>query len=148
MMSPIFWDFFTPPSPLLLILLKKAYGVTSPFGRCPSPLSGWRHLWMAPKNNNAGQKSNWPCKSLLHSLLLQFDKLENNKTFFLSLFLSGLALGMITLGQGESLQNASLNDLNLPESLYYHMVGGPRPVSNFKFTKKKQLISISRKIIF
>ena len=45
----------------------------------------------------------------------------------------GLALGMITLGQGESLQNASLNDLNLPESLYYHMVGGPRPDSLNKF---------------
>ena len=40
---------------------------------------------------------------------------------------------MITLGQGESLQNASLNDLNLPESLYYHMVGGPRPDSLNKF---------------
>ena len=51
----------------------------------------------------------------------------------ISLFFIGLALGMITLGQGESLQNASLNDLNLPESLYYHMVGGPRPDSLNKF---------------
>ena len=40
---------------------------------------------------------------------------------------AGLALGMITLGQGESLNNGALSDLNLPESLYYHMVGGPRP---------------------
>lgn len=40
---------------------------------------------------------------------------------------AGLALGMITLGQGESLNDGALSDLNLPESLYYHMVGGPRP---------------------
>ena len=40
---------------------------------------------------------------------------------------AGLALGMITLGQGESLNNGALSDLNLSESLYYHMIGGPRP---------------------
>ena len=42
---------------------------------------------------------------------------------------AGLALGMITLGQGETLTQGALCDLSLPESLYYHMVGGPRPDS-------------------
>ena len=42
---------------------------------------------------------------------------------------AGLALGMITLGQGETLTHGALCDLGLPESLYYHMVGGPRPDS-------------------
>lgn len=42
---------------------------------------------------------------------------------------AGLALGMITLGQGQTLAQGSLSDLSLPESLYYHMVGGPRPDS-------------------
>ncbi len=49
---------------------------------------------------------------------------------------AGLALGMITLGQGESLNSGALSDLKLPESLYYHMVGGPRP-DNLKRHKFK-----------
>merc|ERR1719242_876220 len=35
---------------------------------------------------------------------------------------AGLALGMITLGQGESLNNGALSDLNLPES--YSLAAG------------------------
>lgn len=43
---------------------------------------------------------------------------------------AGLALGMITLEQGLSLSTGSLADLNLAETLYHHMVGGPRVSSN------------------
>ena len=37
MTSPIFRDFLPLPSPLSLILINKAYGLTSPYGRSPSP---------------------------------------------------------------------------------------------------------------
>ena len=36
-------------SPLVIHFTKWAYGVTSPFSRSPIHLSGWCHLWMAPK---------------------------------------------------------------------------------------------------
>ncbi|XP_040574760.1 LOW QUALITY PROTEIN: anaphase-promoting complex subunit 1 [Lepeophtheirus salmonis] len=39
---------------------------------------------------------------------------------------AGLALGMITLGRGNSLSNSCLSDLDLPDTLYHHMVGGSR----------------------
>ncbi|KAH8304880.1 hypothetical protein KR018_006035 [Drosophila ironensis] len=41
---------------------------------------------------------------------------------------AGLALGLVTLGQGES--PAGLRDLQLPDTLHYYMVGGvKRPIS-------------------
>ena len=40
---------------------------------------------------------------------------------------AGLALGMITMGQGEALVAGTLSDLSLPDSLHHHMAGGPRP---------------------
>ena len=46
-MSYHFSRFFTPSLPLVIHFTRLAHGVTSPFGRSPSPLSGWRHLWMA-----------------------------------------------------------------------------------------------------
>ena len=39
---------------------------------------------------------------------------------------AGLALGLITFGQGKDLTQGSLSDLELPDLLYYHMIGGPR----------------------
>ena len=39
---------------------------------------------------------------------------------------AGLALGMITFGQGPSLTSGPLSDLELPDILHYHMIGGPR----------------------
>ena len=43
-----FLKFWRLP-PLVTHFTKWAYGVTSPFGRSPIHLSGWCHLWMAPK---------------------------------------------------------------------------------------------------
>ena len=43
---------------------------------------------------------------------------------------AGLALGMITLGQGNQLTEGALTDLDLPDLLYHHMAGGPRHVTN------------------
>ena len=43
---------------------------------------------------------------------------------------AGLALGMITLGQGNEITRGSLTDLDLPDALYHHMVGGPRSTLN------------------
>ena len=45
---------------------------------------------------------------------------------------AGLALGMITLGKGDLLNKGSLSDLRLPETLYHHMVGGPRSPSVYR----------------
>ena len=45
---------------------------------------------------------------------------------------AGLALGMITLGHGETLNQSPLMDLKLPETLYHHMVGGPRSPSVYR----------------
>ena len=45
---------------------------------------------------------------------------------------AGLALGMITLGKGEVLNKGPLSDLRLPETLYHHMVGGPRSPSVYR----------------
>ena len=45
---------------------------------------------------------------------------------------AGLALGMITLGNGEVLNKGPLSDLRLPETLYHHMVGGPRSPSVYR----------------
>ena len=45
---------------------------------------------------------------------------------------AGLSLGMITLGKGETLNKGPLSDLRLPETLYHHMVGGPRSPSMYR----------------
>ena len=45
---------------------------------------------------------------------------------------AGLSLGMITLGKGEILNKGPLSDLRLPETLYHHMVGGPRSPSMYR----------------
>ena len=39
---------------------------------------------------------------------------------------AGLSLGLITMGEGEDLVTGGLADLNLPESLHNHMLGGPK----------------------
>ena len=44
-----FFEIFYLSLPLVTHFTKWAYEVTSPFGRSPIHLSGWRHLWMAPK---------------------------------------------------------------------------------------------------
>ena len=45
-----FFDIFDPSLPLVTHFTIYDYGVKSLFGRCPlPPLSGWRHLWTAPK---------------------------------------------------------------------------------------------------
>ena len=41
-----FFETFDPYLPLVTLYTKKAYGVTSPFGKSPLPLSRWRHLWI------------------------------------------------------------------------------------------------------
>ena len=47
-----FLRFFYPSLPLITRhFTKKAYGVTSPFGRSPLPLNGRHHLWTAPIYN-------------------------------------------------------------------------------------------------
>jgi len=43
---------------------------------------------------------------------------------------AGLSLGLITMGQGESLVVSSLADLNLPNVLHNYMLGGPRPTQS------------------
>ena len=48
---------------------------------------------------------------------------------------AGLALGMITFGQGPSLTSGSLSDLELPDILHYHMIGGPRSAVAQKLKK-------------
>ncbi len=48
---------------------------------------------------------------------------------------AGLALGMITFGQGPSLTSGSLSDLELPDILHYHMIGGPRSAVAEKLKK-------------
>ena len=51
-----FFDIFYPSLPLVTHFSIYTYGVTSTFGRSPSLLSGWRHLWMAPNSKLALQK--------------------------------------------------------------------------------------------
>lgn len=44
---------------------------------------------------------------------------------------AGLALGLVTLGKGES--PAGLRDLHLPDTLHYYMIGGnKRPLTGKK----------------
>ena len=81
MTSPIFWNFWTLPAPLLPILLnmlmEKRYLLADP----PSPLSGWRHLWMAPNQ--------------LLSIIFRITSPEDMEAKYLRL------LGMSLLGYGK-----------------------------------------------
>ena len=43
-----FFEIFDSPLPLVTHFTKYPYGVMSPFQYPPSPVSGWRHLWIAP----------------------------------------------------------------------------------------------------
>jgi len=55
---------------------------------------------------------------------------------------AGLALGLITMGRGESLVVGSLADLNLTDVLHNHMLGGPRPPANSSSREKQQSYQI------
>ncbi|KAL9886530.1 anaphase promoting complex subunit 1 [Glossina fuscipes fuscipes] len=52
---------------------------------------------------------------------------------------AGLALGLVTLGQGES--SAGLRDLQLPDTLHYYMVGGNKRVLTGSQKEKYKLPS-------
>jgi len=56
--------------------------------------------------------------------------------------IAGFSLGLITMGEGESLVKGGLADLNLPDVLHNHMLGGPRPKPNSTARERPQSYQI------
>jgi hypothetical protein len=67
---------------------------------------------------------------ILNVSLLLGPELENAMDRESYSLTAGLSLGIITMGQGETLAVGTLADLNLPNLLHSYMLGGPWPKQN------------------